>query len=157
MDLSRVYIDHVIDCPDLDYARRLMDRGSFIGFDRFASVPLDHPKIKRAIAFLAQLCKEGYANQILVGNDGCCYQTVVRFQPPESSPSLEGNDYLIFHQDILPQLVNAGVTPAQLQLMLEDNLRRLPEGGAPAPPTLPRRCMRGIMRHWILLKGVVLL
>lgn len=132
VDLSRVYIGHVIDCPDLDYARRLMDRGSFIGFDRFASVPPDHPKIKRAIAFLTQLCKEGYANQILVGNDGCCYQTVVRFQPPESSPSLEGNDYLIFYQDILPQLVNAGVTPAQLQLMLEDNPRRLLEGGASA-------------------------
>ena len=128
IDLSRTYIGHVMDCPDLDYARRLMDRGSFIGFDRFASAPVESEKIQRAVAFLAQLCKEGYSNQMLVGNDGCTYQTVVRLPPPLPSPSLGGNDYLVFHEEIIPRLLEAGVTKAQLQEMLVDNPRRFLAG-----------------------------
>lgn len=125
VDLRRVYFGHVMDCPDLDYIHALLDQGSLIGFDRFASAPPDAPRIRSAISVLTQLCQEGWAGQILIGNDGCCYQTVVRLPPPEHSPSLDTNDYLVFQEKIVPALLQAGVTPLQLHQMTVENPKKL--------------------------------
>lgn len=125
VDLRRVYFGHVMDCTDPDYMHALLEQGSFIGFDRFASAPMDDPRIRNAIAVLARLCREGWAGQILIGNDGCCYQTVVRLPPPEPSPSLDTNDYLVFQEEIVPALLEAGVTAEQLHQMCVVNPQKL--------------------------------
>lgn len=123
--IDRIYIGHVMDSNRLDYAKRLLDTGVYIGFDRFASAPSGSEKIKRSIANLALLCAQGYEKQILLGNDGCSYQTVVRTGADDMTPSIHGNDYLTLPCKILPQLSVAGVTSRQIQQMTIDNPQRL--------------------------------
>ncbi len=50
----------------------------------------EHPPVTRekAVNVLAKLLREGYEDQILIGNDACCWQTVVRFETEENSPEL---------------------------------------------------------------------
>ncbi len=134
VDLQKVYIGHCINSDDMDYLHALLDKGSFIGFDRWAAGPLPsvpgmptHPPVTRekAVAVLAQLCREGYAGQILIGNDACSWQLMVRFETEEASPDLYTNSYLIFPEQIVPMLLEAGVTPRQIALMTTENPRRL--------------------------------
>jgi phosphotriesterase-related protein len=91
-----------------------------------------HPPVTRekAVATLAQLCREGYANQIVIGNDACSWQMMVRFETEESSPDLYTNSYLIFPQQIVPMLLEAGVTQDQIDTMTLETPRRLFEVNA---------------------------
>lgn len=122
---ERIYIGHVMDSAELDYAIRLLDMGVYIGFDRFASAPISSPKIQSAILNLTLLCSEGYSKQILLGNDGCAYQTVVRTGDLQKDPSLLGNDYTILPGKILPLLREAGVSDECINAMTVGNPERL--------------------------------
>lgn len=122
---ERIYIGHVMDDTGLDYAKRLLDLGVYIGFDRFASAAITSTKIQTALSNLADLCGEGYSKQILLGNDGCSYQTVVRTGDSQKDPSLLGNDYTILPSKILPLLREAGVSDAYIQTMAVENPIRL--------------------------------
>lgn len=122
---ERIYIGHVMDDTGLDYAKRLLDLGVYIGFDRFASAAITSPKIQTTISNLAALCGEGYSKQILLGNDGCSYQTVVRTGKPQKDPSLLENDYTILPCTIFPLLREAGISDAYIQTMTVDNPMRL--------------------------------
>ncbi|RGB79921.1 hypothetical protein DW070_08295 [Coprococcus catus] len=139
VDLSKVYIGHAINSDDMDYLHGLLDQGSFIGFDRWAAGPLppvkgmpEHPPVTRekAVNVLAKLLSQGYEDQILIGNDACCWQTVVRFETEENSPELYTNSYLIFVNEVSKMLLEAGVTERQLHKMTVDNPRRLFECNA---------------------------
>lgn len=139
VDPSKVYIGHCINSDDMDYLHAILDQGAFIGFDRWAAGPLPsvpgmptHPPVTRekAVATLAQLCQEGYANQILIGNDACSWQMMVRFETETASPDLYTNSYLIFTQQVAPMLLEAGVTQAQIDTMTISTPRRLFEVNA---------------------------
>lgn len=139
VDLSKVYIGHCINSDDMDYLHRVLQKGSFIGFDRWAAGPLPavpgmptHPPVTREVAVnvLAKLCEEGYEDQILIGNDACSWQWMVRFDTEENSPDLYSNSYLIFTNQITPMLLEAGVTQKQIDKMTTDNPRRLFEVNA---------------------------
>lgn len=139
VDLSKVYIGHCINSDDMDYLHGVLDQGAFIGFDRWAAGPLPqvpgmppHPPVTRekAVAVLAKLCQEGYANQIVIGNDACSWQMMVRFATEESSPDLYSNSYLIFINEVTPMLLEAGVTQEQLDSMTIKTPRRLFEVNA---------------------------
>src|SRR3990170_3777310 len=71
VDLSRVVIGHSGDSEDIDYLKRLMDRGSYIGMDRFGiDVILTTEK---RVATIAKLCQMGYAERMVLAHDANCY------------------------------------------------------------------------------------
>lgn len=71
VDLSKVVIGHCGDTDDLGYLRRIADRGSFLGMDRFgleARLPYD-----QRIETVARLCELGYAPQLVLATDSSAY------------------------------------------------------------------------------------
>lgn len=131
VDPTQVYIGHVMDSEDMDYHLSLLDQGCFIGFDRFGAGPpppgIPYVDKKKAAQMLAQLINRGYLDQILLGNDGSCYQTVVRFDTEENSPSIANNDFTDFFDQTVPVLHAAGITDSQIDHMLIGNPKRLLE------------------------------
>lgn len=131
VDLTKVYIGHVMDSDQLDYHLALLDQGCFIGFDRFAAGPpppgIPYVDKATAVGVLAELIRRGYLDQLLLGNDGSCYQTVVRFGSEAASPSIGNNDFTDFFDNIIPLMHQAGITDGQIDHMLIDNPRRLLE------------------------------
>ncbi|HLZ68769.1 MAG TPA: phosphotriesterase-related protein [Dehalococcoidia bacterium] len=121
VDLSRVIIGHSGDSEDLGYLKRLMDRGSSIGMDRFGIdrlLPTD-----RRVATIAALCKEGYAGKMVLSHDASCFSDArdaetVRRQWPNWH-------YNHIPDDVLPALRAQGVSEAQISQMLVDNPRRI--------------------------------
>ena len=121
VDLNRVIIGHSGDSDNLDYLTKLLDRGSYIGMDRFG---LDFflPEEKR-IATIAKLCQMGWAERMVLSHDAMVYFDVYELGVIESfRPNW---NYFHIVNNIIPKLLEAGVGPKQIDIMTRDNPRRI--------------------------------
>ena len=125
VDLTRVVVGHSGDSTDLDYLRRLLDAGSFIGMDRFGLdvlLPTD-----QRVQTIASLAAEGYAEQMVLAHDASCH---IDWFPPGMLEQFAPNwHYTFIHDTVLPALRDAGVTDEQITTMLVENPRRYFSGG----------------------------
>ncbi|MCP5181867.1 MAG: phosphotriesterase [Pseudomonadales bacterium] len=120
VDLSRVVIGHCGDTDNLYYLQELLDAGSIIGMDRFGIDGL-LPTEKR-VAVVAELCGKGYAGQMVLSHDASCYLDWIAGEMPLGA--LPHWHYLHISQDVIPALLEAGVTQAQIDTMLVDVPKR---------------------------------
>jgi phosphotriesterase-related protein len=137
--LDRVVIGHMDNHPDLDYLRRVLDRGVTVGFDsigkqhwdvRRPPLPETHPDgrydktaIKQSDRTrahrLAALVAEGYAGQIVLSQDLTGGQMWL-------NPSTHGRyGYGYLGRVFLPQLEELGVSGEAIERMLIANPARL--------------------------------
>jgi phosphotriesterase-related protein len=121
VDLSRVVIGHCGDTGDIAYLTRLLERGSYIGMDRFG-LDIFLPTDKR-VAVIAQLCEMGFASRMVLSQDAAVYMD---WFTPEILKAL-GPNWSHFHivDDVLPALKQAGVSDEQVRLMTIENPRRI--------------------------------
>jgi phosphotriesterase-related protein len=127
VNLERVVIGHSGDSEDLDYLTRLLERGSYIGMDRFG---LDAylPEEKR-IAVIVELCRRGFADRMVLSHDAMVYYDVYELEEKERvRPHW---NYFNIPDRILPKLLEAGVTQEQIDLMTRHNPRRIFENVGP--------------------------
>jgi phosphotriesterase-related protein len=120
VDLGAVVIGHSGDSADLDYLRRLIDNGSYLGMDRFG-LEVVLPDEQR-VATVARLAQQGYAGRMMLSHDASCH---IDWFPPGVREQIAPNwHYTHIHDAILPALRQAGVTQGQIDLMLAGNPRR---------------------------------
>jgi phosphotriesterase-related protein len=121
VDLSRVIIGHSGDTDDLDYLKRLMDRGSTIGMDRFG---LDRMlPFEKRVATVAALCREGFAERIVLSHDAAC---IFDWAPEERLREFAPNwHFRHIVDDVLPALREQGVSQAQIDQMTIGNPRAI--------------------------------
>src|SRR5262245_5775844 len=117
---SAVIVGHSCGTSDLGYHLKLLDRGAFLGFDRFG-LEIVHPDRER-LAALIGLVGIGFARQIVLSHDTVwCWRgrapTLSRGALPEWEPTH------VFRR-ILPRLREAGVSEGAIRTMLVDNPRR---------------------------------
>ncbi len=127
VDLRRVIIGHSGDSDDLGYLKTMMDRGSYIGMDRFGIdmfLPTD-----RRVATIAKLCDMGYAGQMVLSHDAACH---FGWADAMLLPQVMPNWHFNFIPDrVIPELLAAGVTEEQVRMMTVDNPRRIFEAQGP--------------------------
>ena len=71
VDLSRVIIGHSGDTEDIEYLTKLLERGSYLGMDRFG-LNVFLPTDKR-VAVIARLCEMGHAGRMVLSHDAAVY------------------------------------------------------------------------------------
>jgi phosphotriesterase-related protein len=136
VDLSRVIIGHVGDSADLDYAEEVLSKGSFIGLDRFGismngmhaheATPNDE-RIDVAI----ELCRRGYASQIVMGHDTNVESDSVTREQRAVMPGLKDWRFTYITDEVLPAMRAGGVSQSDIDQILVDNPRRIfAHGGA---------------------------
>ena len=123
-DPTKVMIGHVSNSKDINYHKAILAKGVYIAFDRIGLdiiTPFD-VNVKN----VAQLCKEGYANQIMLSHDTVNYWPGRQVILPKEYEHAFDN-YRIDHisKDFLPALKKAGVTDEQIKTMMVDNPRKL--------------------------------
>ncbi|MEV5844027.1 phosphotriesterase-related protein [Streptomyces sp. NPDC051985] len=119
-DLGAVVIGHSGDTTDLEYLRRLIDNGSYVGMDRFG-LDILLPGDQR-VATVAALAREGLAERMVLSHDASCH---IDWFPPGVREQIAPNwHHTHLHDNVLPALREAGVTEEQLTTMLVDNPRR---------------------------------
>ena len=119
VDPRRIVISHAGDSNDLDYLRAIADTGASLGCDRF-SIAHFNPDPNR-LETLTALVAEGYTSSIHLGHDAACFYDFMVRNPFFAD---EKPDYLHISKNIVPQLLVAGVTQAQIDEMFVDNPRR---------------------------------
>jgi phosphotriesterase-related protein len=139
VDLSRVVIGHMDNHPDLDYVRRVLDRGANVGFDsigkqhwdvRRPPPPIDQPDgryPKQSITqsdqtrarHLADLARSGYASQIVLSQD------LTGGQVWQNSTTHGRHGYAYLGRVFVPLLAEYGVDGASIETMLHGNPTRL--------------------------------
>jgi phosphotriesterase-related protein len=119
VDLSRVVVAHAGDSNDLDYLRELAASGAFLGCDRFG---IEHfNPLEDRIRTLVALVGEGYADRVHLSHDAACFYDFMVGDPKFAD---EKPDYLLVSKTVVPELLEAGVTQEQIDLMLVGNPRR---------------------------------
>ena len=123
VDLTRVVIGHCGDTNDLDYLQQLLDAGSILGMDRFG---IDgYLTTEQRVEVVAQLCEMGYAQQLVLSHDASCYIDWIEGEVPLSP--LPNWHYLHISKDVIPALLEAGVSTEQIDTMLIDTPKQFLE------------------------------
>jgi len=121
VDLSRVVIGHSGDTEDTNYLRKLCDRGSYIGMDRFGvDIFLENEK---RVATIAKMCGIGYAEKMVLSHDAACYFGWV--DSPLREKIVPNWHFNHIPDNVLPALREAGVTEDQVWTMTVENPRRI--------------------------------
>ncbi len=124
VDLSRVLIGHCGDTTDFKYLEKLIESGSYIGMDRFGIETI--LPFKKRIDTVAGLCRQGYAEKMVLSQDAACYNDW--FKEEELAAAAPKWGYFHIMNDVVPALKERGVTDSQIHTMLVENPRRFFEG-----------------------------
>jgi phosphotriesterase-related protein len=120
----RVVLGHSGDTTDCDHLAELADAGFLLGMDRFG-VDVETTFEARADT-LVEMCRRGHAESMVLSQDASCY---IDWLDPGVMALLPRWNYLHIADEVLPYVLERGVTEEQVAAMLVDNPRRLFEGG----------------------------
>ncbi|WP_028921919.1 phosphotriesterase family protein [Pseudonocardia acaciae] len=117
VDLGRVLIGHCDDTDDLDYLTRLIERGSYLGVDRFGLETI-RPDADR-VRTVAELCRRGYAERLVLSHDASCF--TMNYPTDTRQRVLPNWRHGAIGDTFIPALLAAGVTDDQVERMLRGN------------------------------------
>ncbi len=133
-------IGHCCGNPDPAYHQRIVDGGTYIGFDRIGLLRF-MPDETRADN-LVTLVRNGYRGQIMMSQDRHCgwYGKFARQLSAQEQAHIEGlraegkwpPHYSYLFTDFVPMLKHRGLTDADILPMLDENPRRF-FAGEPLP------------------------
>ena len=125
VDPSKVQIAHTGDTDDLGYIEGLLDKGVWIGLDRFG-LSIFLPDVKR-IPTALELLERGYADRMFLSADSCAtidwYPFEVAEQLMESGMVKDWNIKKV-PERVIPELREKGMTEEQLETMMVENPQR---------------------------------
>jgi phosphotriesterase-related protein len=117
---SAIVVGHSCGSSNLAYHVAMLDRGAYLGFDRFG-LEILHPDRER-LAALIGLLGVGFERQIVLSHDTVwCWRGRPPVLPPELMPDWQPTH--VFRK-VVPRLREAGVAESKIQTMLVENPRR---------------------------------
>ena len=120
VDLAKVVIGHAGDSNDLGYLTELAEEGVLLGMDRFG-LDLFNPTAER-VKTIAALAARGYAGSMVLAHDANCFIDYFGAAHDEVRATVMPNwHYEHITDDVLPALLAAGVTQAQIDTMMVEN------------------------------------
>ncbi|MDX6198621.1 MAG: phosphotriesterase-related protein [Actinomycetota bacterium] len=117
--LSRVVLAHSGDSTDADHLSELADTGFLLGMDRFGIDTI--LGFDERVGIVVEMCRRGYAESMVLSQDAACY---IDWVAPDLMPFLPNWNYQHVLSDVVPALLERGVSQDQVDAMLVANPRR---------------------------------
>jgi len=117
---GRIVLGHSGDTTDCDHLAELADAGFVLGMDRFG-INLETTFEARAQT-LVEMVRRGYADRMVLSQDASCY--IDWIAAPAREFALPQWNYTHLHDDVIPWVLERGVTQDQIDTMLVDVPRR---------------------------------
>ena len=116
---ASVLLAHSGDTTDADHLQSLAEAGFLLGMDRFGiDLTLD---FEGRVGIVVELCRRGFAGSMVLAQDASCY---IDWIQPDLLAFMPNWNYLHISRDVLPALLERGVTQEQIEQMLVGNPRR---------------------------------
>ena len=127
VDAKKIVIGHMCGNSSMEYQMSVIDKGVFVGFDRWGIDFLYPDNLRRAT--ILGLLGLGFADRIVLSQD-CNAKILGRpFVMPDFIQALIADwSYTHIFKNIIPKLKQAGVTEAQVNQMLIENPKKIFEG-----------------------------
>jgi phosphotriesterase-related protein len=120
---QHVLLAHSGDSTDADHLSGLAEAGFLLGMDRFGiDTTLDFDS---RVGIVADMCARGHAGSMVLSQDAACH---IDWVQPDLLAFLPNWHYLHVQKDVVPALLERGVTQEQVDTMLVANPRRYFEG-----------------------------
>jgi phosphotriesterase-related protein len=126
VDPHRVVLGHSGDSSDVDHLQSLAEAGFILGMDRFG-INIEATFESRADT-VVELCRRGFVESMVLAHDAACYIDWIEPWAKGATPQWH---YLHILDDVLPYLLDKGVTEEQIETMLTGNPRRIFENVGP--------------------------
>jgi phosphotriesterase-related protein len=120
VDLGRVVIGHSGDTDDYDYLQTMADAGSYLGMDRFG---LDTVSFEKRVEIVATMCNRGYSSKMVLSHDTSCFSDMS--DPARRAELYPRWKWTHIADDVVPALLESGVTQQQVDEMLIENPKRI--------------------------------
>lgn len=119
---SRVIIGHCCGSDDHDYHMRIIDKGAFIGFDRFG---IEYPLSDVArVQSILKIHAKAALDRVIISHDSICCWLGAMLPPAIVERMSVKNQPLHFSTTIVPMLAENGLAPEEIDMLLIDNPRR---------------------------------
>ena len=124
-DLNRVYIGHSNDDTDLDYLLGLLDKGVWLGLDRYPGgrVP-GTPDWEQRTEVAKKLMDAGYTHRIMLSHDYSVPKARHGAEVQEERRRANPDGYNFISRMVLPRLRELGATEGDIQQIMVENPRR---------------------------------
>jgi phosphotriesterase-related protein len=130
VDLDRVYIGHSNDTTDTGYLIGLLERGVWIGLDRFpGGRTAGTPDWQGRTDTAKKLIDAGFGHRIMLGHDWSVTLTIASKESQEDRRRYNPDGYLFVTRNVLPRLKEMGVSEDTITQIMVHNPRRFFEGG----------------------------
>ena len=114
-----VLLAHSGDTTDADHLQQLAEAGFLLGMDRFGiDLSLDFDS---RVGIVVEMCRRGFAESMVLAQDASCY---IDWVQPDLLAFMPNWNYLHVQRDVVPALLERGVTQEQVDTMLVENPRR---------------------------------
>jgi phosphotriesterase-related protein len=125
VDLNRVYIGHSNDDTDLDYLLGLLDKGVWLGLDRYPGgrVP-GTPKWEQRTEIVKQLIDAGYSHRIMLSHDYSVPKARHGAEAQEERRRANPDGYNFISRKVLPRLRELGASDQDIHRIMVENPRR---------------------------------
>jgi phosphotriesterase-related protein len=122
---SYILIGHCGDTDDIDYILRVIEKGAYVGMDRYGLIRMI--SVEKRIATVVELARRGYSDRMFLSQDYCCSSDKYK---PESIKKIVAPKWSMTYifEEIIPILLGEGVTKSQIHTMLYENPKKWVEG-----------------------------
>src|ERR1700722_14702882 len=126
VDPAKVQIAHCGDTEDVDYIEALIERGAYVGLDRYGLEMYLPIEARNAVA--AELLRRGHAERLMISQDFCA---TIDWFPPEAAEVFEGQGAIrnwsmtLVLDEVVPALRELGaLDDAAFQTIFVENPKR---------------------------------
>ncbi len=124
VDLRNVVIGHCGDSNDIEYLEKVLERGSYIGLDRFGQDK--HNPLEDRIKTTAELIKRGWGKQLIMSHDCIVYYNNDRFDmKPEEDLEAKTIDLRYIDRFVIPALKEQGISEEAIEEIMTENPQRI--------------------------------
>jgi len=130
VDLNRVYIGHSNDSTDIGYLTGLLEKGVWIGLDRYPGGRAPGtPNWEKRTETAKALIDAGYGDRIMLSHDWSVTLSIVSIEQQQQRRQYNPDGYQFIQRQVLPRLIELGADPGAVRMINEETPRRFFEGG----------------------------
>lgn len=116
--MSSIMIGHTGDTEDRDHIQEILDKGVYIGMDRYGIMP---PETVNRQQVTLEFIQKGYANKLFLSQDYCCTLDWYPLDHPVVEIMKDWSMTMLL-DEIIPNLEKEGVHKSDLKRIMEDNV-----------------------------------